>query len=212
MMKTVCSKGQTTPVIDVSHYEPHEDWALVKASGIHAMYAKSSEGVGIIDATYHDHVTQAKAAGLLTGAYHFFHDGVDPVKQANLFVRMLKSAPFDLPPVLDWETHDTNAIATNLKSALTFLSIIEKETGMVPMIYSGPYFLLSLKLSPDFARYPLWISHYGVRCPMVPPPWSDWAFWQSTDKFQLAKGIYVDAGIYNGSLDQLQGMKWISPA
>ena len=47
----------------------------VKAAGIAGIIHKATQGLSFQDPTYHDRRTQALAAGLLWGAYHFGEGG-----------------------------------------------------------------------------------------------------------------------------------------
>src|SRR5437870_7656776 len=57
--------------IDVSHYQGTITWSSVKSSGISFAWAKASEGTGYVDPTYAANTTNAKAAGVFIGPYHF---------------------------------------------------------------------------------------------------------------------------------------------
>jgi lysozyme len=45
--------------------------------------------------------------------------------------------------------------------------------------------------------WPLWLASYGIPAPVVPRPWREWKFWQSS-------GTGLDRDVYNGSLRDLQ--------
>src|ERR1035437_6070836 len=58
--------------IDVSHWQGTGiNWASVKTSGVTFAWAKASEGTGYTDNTFAVNEANAKAAGVLIGAYHF---------------------------------------------------------------------------------------------------------------------------------------------
>ena len=98
------------PGIDVSHYQGVVDWAAVAASGEQFAFAKATEGVSVADLYFHDNWAGIKSAGLLRGAYHFFHPDQNAPTQAQSFLAKLTAAngspllaPGDLPATLDLE-------------------------------------------------------------------------------------------------------------
>src|SRR5438094_7014662 len=60
--------------IDVSSYQGSGiNWSSVKASGVSFAWAKATEGLTVDDADFTVNMANAKAAGVLIGAYHFSH-------------------------------------------------------------------------------------------------------------------------------------------
>src|SRR5512143_4019056 len=98
----------TVPGIDVSYWDAGIDWPKVRATGQRFVFVKATEGDSYQDPTFDDNWFGAKSAGLLRGAYHFFHCNIDAKKQADAFINYFKSFndPGELPPVLDLETND----------------------------------------------------------------------------------------------------------
>ena len=91
--------------IDVSHFQRDIDWTALAASDFRFCFIKATEGAGTVDPKFHKNWQGAKNAGLLRGAYHFFHPTSSAAAQAESFLRTL--GPFqsgDLPPALDLET------------------------------------------------------------------------------------------------------------
>ena len=91
----------TTKGIDVSHFQGNVDWAKVKATGAAFAFAKATEGTATIDKMFATNWPAMKNAGLLRGAYHFFHGSKDATDQANFFLSKFSVVAGDLPPVLD---------------------------------------------------------------------------------------------------------------
>src|SRR5262245_12494312 len=58
--------------IDVSHHQGAIDWAQVKASGQTFAFIKATEGADFRDKRFSENWRQARAEGLVTGAYHYF--------------------------------------------------------------------------------------------------------------------------------------------
>ncbi len=191
--------------LDVSHWDEKINWERVKAEDNHFTFIKASEGVSYVDKTFDRNWRDSKATGFLRGAYHFFRPKYSGKLQAELLLRLLASDPGELPPVLDFETHDGISNKTQIARAQEFLDVIEQALGRIPIIYCSPGFQNDLGNPQQFFRYPLWIANYGVPCPKVPPPWTTWQFWQDSEKGRIP-GITtaVDINIFNGTLDQLK--------
>jgi lysozyme len=206
-MKKVCQKGMGVKCLDVSHYDEVIDFKKVKAAGYEMVYIKATEGTTVKDKMFAKNRAAALAAGLLVGAYEFFHPSKDPIAQAKHIESVVgKLGPGEMPYCMDWESTDGVPASTDRERGLQFLEHVEKVTGKIPIIYGGPYFLDALKLDARFAKYPLWVSHYGVACPLVPAPWGVWSFWQTSDKGNVP-GIPAaneDVDVFNGTLENLK--------
>ena len=71
-------------VVDLSHWDPAQDYAAVKAAGILGVIYKATEGTSYTDSTYVQQQKGAKALGLKWGAYHFANSS-DAKQQATNF-------------------------------------------------------------------------------------------------------------------------------
>jgi lysozyme len=203
-VKKVASASQTIKGFDVSHFQPHLDFASQKASGMQFCFLKATEGVSYVDASFKSHWAHAKAAGLLRGAYHFFHPRFEPKAQAVHFVNTVGQLEADdLPCVIDWETTDHMPTPVDVRNGLEFIHEVKRLTGKDPIVYGGPYFLHALCLPEELKEYPLWVAHYGTSAPLVPEPWQVWSFWQYSD-------AGIDFNLFNGSLDQLKKLAGVS--
>jgi lysozyme len=190
--------------LDISHYDGSIDFNKVRSSGRVFCIAKCTEYKP--DSTFNRNRAGAKAAGLLFSGYHFFHPSRDPIAQAKLFLQTSHPEKGELRPMFDWESTDNIPSKLNRERGHAWLEYVEKQIGVPPIIYGGPYFLEALQLDPSFAKYPLCVSHYGTRAPKLPPPWHNWTFWQFTDKGDVP-GIPApdeDLDIFNGSMEDLK--------
>ncbi len=206
-MNKVCPGEVTVRGIDISPYQPKVDWKTLSQSDVEFVFIKASEGLTYRSPVFADHFDHAKAAGLMRGAYHFFRPELDPLKQANNFLEMIrfKYEPTDIPPVLDWETHSGRGPKWDINAALVWLNEVERVIRKRPIIYTNPSRFNELGSPPQFKDYPLWIANYQVKCPFIPLPWTSWKFWQCADHGQIP-GIQgpCDVDIFNGSLDELK--------
>lgn len=200
------------PGIDVSYWEAGIDWNKVRGDGIRFMFAKATEGEGYVDPTFDDNWRGAKSVGILRGAYHFFHPGMNPVKQADKFVQIVKSTNDngELPPVLDLEVTDNQANQTIIDRAKTWLDRVQQSLGKQPIIYSSPGFLKYNFSVPGGGPplwtkdYILWIANYGVSQPSMPPGWLKWTFWQYSETGSVSGvNAAVDLDWFNGTAEQL---------
>ncbi len=72
-------------VIDISHHNDRPDLGRAKRAGIVGVFQKATQGEQFVDPTLTTNRTNARAAGLLWGAYHFGTGG-DGTVQADHFL------------------------------------------------------------------------------------------------------------------------------
>jgi GH25 family lysozyme M1 (1,4-beta-N-acetylmuramidase) len=185
-------------------------WTKVKNAGQSFVFIKATEGQTYTDQYYSANSSGAAAAGLLRGAYHFARpdsSAGDAVGEARHFIGVAGTSPAGhLPPVLDLE--DAGGLSTTALVAWTkaFLREVERLTGRVPIIYTGPSFWQSkMGNSTQFKNYPLWLAQYTTGQPTVPGGWPAYTFWQNTSSFTVP-GITgnVDHNVFRGTLAQLR--------
>jgi lysozyme len=93
-------KGENLiPGIDVSKWQGEIDWSKVANSGVRFAYIKATEGTGYTDPCFAVNWQSAKSAGVLRGAYHFFHPRLDARSQAKTFYATLGNDPGELPSI-----------------------------------------------------------------------------------------------------------------
>lgn len=202
----VCSSGATTFGIDVSRYQGSIDWAQLADAEVKFAYIQISRKIDDIDPKFETNWQAAKDVGILRGAYQRFQPDEDVIGQADIFLEKL--GPFeegDLPPMLDVEDSgglDADMIALHVRQWLTY---VEAQLGVRPIIYTGRYFWRDTLESADFTEYPLWIAHYTDGCPTIPEPWQQWALHQYSSQAVLP-GITentVDVNHFNGTESDL---------
>ncbi len=202
----------TTPLgVDVSHFDGTISWPTVKSSGISFGIAKATEGLTIQDSEFAANWAGMTQAGVVRGAYHFFHPADNGTQQADAFLAMTGAlGRGDLPPFLDWEVIDSSSVATSITEAQRFIDEIALKTGLTTVIYTYPSFWTSTLGSPaQFGAYPLWYASYVSTCPSIPAPWTSWLFWQNSASGTVpgipATGTpaAVDLDVFNGTLQDL---------
>jgi len=82
-------------VVDLSHWDPADDYDAVKRDGIVGVIYKATQGTSYTDGTYVDQQHPAKAAGLLWGAYHFA-EATNVDQQVQNFLRFAAPDPDEL--------------------------------------------------------------------------------------------------------------------
>ncbi len=200
--------GQTTVKgLDVYHGDNGGspiDWNAVAAGGMSFAFVKATEGTTFVDSSFATNWPGVKAAGMVRGAYHFFHSDLDPVAQATFFLATVGPITQDDLLVLDLETTNGQTQATVLSHAETFMATVKAQSGTTPLLYTSPAFLASYG---TLGSYPLWVANYAVSCPNVPSAWSTYTFWQSTGSgtFAPVSGS-VDLDTFNGTLPQLKAL------
>jgi GH25 family lysozyme M1 (1,4-beta-N-acetylmuramidase) len=205
----------TVQGLDVSNYQNARgtiNWTSVKNAGQSFVFIKATEGKTVTDSSYATNDSGTKAAGLLRGAYHFGRpdsSAGDALAEARYFVGVTgTSLSGQLPPVLDLEDDGGLSDAALVTWAKTYLAEVERLTGRVPVIYTGPSFWQTeTGNSTEFTRHPLWIAQYTSGTPTVPGGWPNYTFWQNTSSYTVS-GItgVVDHDYFHGTLSQLQAL------
>jgi lysozyme len=196
--------------IDVSSFQNQVDWTKVKAAGAQFAYLKATEGVTITDTTFASNRANARAAGLVCGAYHLFRPKDTAQAQVDNFVAAVGTVEVgELPPVLDIEVPSdwaNIALAARIKLVTDWLVAVEARLGVRPIVYiNNPDMQALLNNDPSFSQYLLWVAYYPpAPVPIVPPPWTDWAFWQHTGLGTIG-GVTgsCDLDFFQGSLADL---------
>ena len=193
--------GYSIHGMDISKYQSDIDWQ--KVSQVHQgnvrinfVFIKATEGITQQDNLFEKNWKNARRAGIVRGAYHFFYSTRDPLLQAKNFERMVHLRAGDLPPVLDMEvTNDQPGEVIREKSRI-WLEEIQRHYGVTPIIYTNLKFYEKY-LGDDFDQYPLWISHFNEES--QPPTLRKWVFWQHSKSGHVA-GIKstVDFNVFKG--------------
>src|SRR5262245_38422166 len=167
-------------VVDLSHHNTDDgsqiDYQAAKRDGIWGVIYKATESDNYVDETYDEARRQAKAAGLLWGAYHFFRPG-NVADQVEHFLSNAMPGP-DTLLVLDHEDE-----GCSLDDVKEFLQRVEQETGQRPALYSGHVLKEQIgnRIDSYLAGTRLWLAQYGPNLE-VPRNWPGGAWlWQYTD-------------------------------
>ena len=205
---TVCAGGPTIQGVDVSSYDTSVDFAAAHAGGIEFAFVRASDGTQYPDPMFATHWANARAAGVIVGAYQFFRPAEDPIAQADLLLQRAQYQPGDLPPVLDLENAGGLTQAQVVTAVTAWVDHITAAIGRPPIVYAGLYSWPTLTNSADFTTSPLWIAQYtSAACPDIPLPWTKWLFWQygASGTVPGITGAMTDVDVFNGTLADLVG-------
>ena len=177
--------------LDLSGYQH----ATPSLTGLSFVWAKATEGTGYADPMYPVHTAAALRAGIVHGAYHFGHAGVDPVAQARFLV---SHAPHAQLYALDSEG---STRMTRGEVGAFFATIKVARPGEKLALYeslSG----YDQHAGQDFN----WVATWGSTPPSVP-----WTFWQYTSS-GAAPGYSgrLDLDHFNGDLAALHALAGIA--
>lgn len=173
--------------VDISSYQPSVDFAKL-ATERQFVIVKSSEGTGYKNPFYDKHIDAAKAAKLITGAYHFARPDIGlPEVQASYFWNCAGPKKPDIL-ALDLEAGAGDLTAWTVR----FLQKLEQLSGYDPSriyLYSAAWFY-GPHVQPDarLTRWRLWWAAYQSSQPATPKPWSQIHIWQNSDK-DIVPGI-----------------------
>jgi lysozyme len=166
-------------VVDLSHWDPADDYQEVLNAGIVACIYKATEGQNYRDPTYVDQQHAAKAVGLRWGAYHFA-DASDVDGQVENFMSFA-CPDEDEVFCLDWEDYGSNTMS--VAQAKDWISKVEAQLHRPGqcVIYSGNTAKELIDGNdPFFGSRRLWLAQYSSS-PVVQESWQTYWLHQYTD-------------------------------
>ncbi len=203
--RTPLLAGYAVHGIDVSSYQGLIDWPEIARQQVRFAFIKATEGTTLRDPRFDRNWREARAAGVVSGAYHYFQPERDGEQQARLFIDTVPRQAGDLPPVLDVEAPRFHDVATLRQEIRQWLTLVETHYGARPILYSN-YAFYQRYLAGHFDDYPLWLAHYEVARPALPA--ARWLIWQHSDEAYLP-GIRgaVDFNVFRGNYADLLALR-----
>lgn len=203
------SKWQDAPSTPI-----HPDFKKMKAAGAEFVICKASQAT-FTDPEYLEYMKNAKAAGMIRGAYHYLDGTKSGVEQANYFCSLIANDMPDLPPIVDYE-ESKNVPSGDITRLKDFCEVVKAKTKRTPIIYTGfGYWVPYGSTDPYWLQYDLWVANWYVITPKIPAPWTSYKLWQYSAKGDgLAFGVeslQIDLDVFNGTLDQLKAYCNIIP-
>jgi lysozyme len=192
--------------IDVSKYQGTIDWPAAARGGVRFAWIKATEGGDRKDDRFEENWHGARAAGIPTGAYHFYYFCRPVEDQIAWFKTHVPPAADALPPVLDMEWNHLSPTcklrppAEKVRADMAaFLAEMEAFYGKRPIIYTTVDFHRDVLHGDALGHHVFWVrsvaSHprekYGGR---------RWTFWQytATGSVPGVRGK-VDRNLFAGS-------------
>jgi len=165
-------------VVDLSHWDPADDYDAVANAGIVGCIYKATEGQSYTDPTYVSQQRAAKDAGLMWGAYHFA-DASNVNGQIDNFMRFACPDPDELF-CLDWE--DNGGDTMSLANVKTWIWEVEKQLGREgqTVVYGGNTIKERGNGDPVLTSRRLWLCQYGSSA-VLPEGYDKYWLWQYTD-------------------------------
>ena len=203
------------------------DWTRVKNAGYVWAWAKASEGVGYQDSQFVNNINNARAAGVLIGAYHYarYDLGNSGANEANWFWQVvspyLRNDGSEIMPMLDVEDDLTNnPMTADQVSAwvVDFCNTFNAKAAQAGytlkmVIYTYPWYSSTYLNSSVTQNYFLDMATLNGENPQTGAPdkrnWPTWSSWQYSWTIHV-DGVPGDGNgsclmdVYNGSLAQMK--------
>jgi lysozyme len=199
-------------VVDLSHWDPADDYDAVLAAGVVGVIYKATEGGGYQDPTYVAQQHAAKDVGLRWGSYHFA-DGSGVSRQIDNYLRYACPDPDELL-CLDWE--DNGGDTMSLTNVKIWVEAVETALGRHGecVIYGGNTIKENGNGDPFLTSRRLWLCQYGDKA-VLPEGYERYWLWQFTDGVygplpHAIEGIGpCDINHYDGDVESLL-LEWAS--
>jgi GH25 family lysozyme M1 (1,4-beta-N-acetylmuramidase) len=177
------------PGIDISSWQPHVNWKTVTADHLKFAYIKATEGTYYRSPDFARQRKGARAAGVVTGAYHFaVPSSSGGAAQARYFAAHgggWKAGA--LPGVLDIETnpYGRRACYGLSHAAMTgwiraFVRTYHARTGWWPVIntFTRWWNRCTGHSTAFAAKDALWINAHRAAAAPLPAGWTSYTVWQ----------------------------------
>jgi GH25 family lysozyme M1 (1,4-beta-N-acetylmuramidase) len=220
--------------IDVSHYQLTINWTSVKSAGIAFAWAKATDGATSSgdDAYFVGNASNAKAAGVPIGAYHYAHpESNTPGSEAAHFWSVaspyIKGDGKSLMPMLDIEGSALNGHvgATSLSDWINqWCNAVVSNSAAIGLVVKPAIYVSACNACAFDTTVSQWscdVANYGTsngsNDPQNGSPWSScsscerwgtgtsaWNFWQF-ESVGTVPGISgnVDHDVWNGTTNSL---------
>jgi lysozyme len=196
--------------IDISHHQDLGlDLAAARRDGIEFVFIKATQGSSFVDSEFTHNLGEARAAGLLTAAYHYVTASATAAAQAANISRVV---PQDVPVIPDVEDGSGNLDLTR-----DIVGRLQRAGYVVPLLYLPRWYWNRLGSPPLGGLPPLWSSRYpDNQVGLLLEEWADvpahyWdgygglpvAVLQFTSSARIAGHQPLDANAFMGTRQQL---------
>ncbi|MGO9567008.1 MAG: glycoside hydrolase family 25 protein, partial [Desulfomonilaceae bacterium] len=167
--------------IDVYSGSGFITWTSVKNAGISFAWAKASEGTGYDDGQIINNINNARAAGVLIGAYDYarYDLGISATDEANYFWSIvspyIKADGTELMPMLDVETPTSLSMAQVSAWVNAWCQQIVNNAAAAgitvhPVIYTYPSYC-DTYLDSSVTQWWLWMADLNNEDPQTGAPY-----------------------------------------
>lgn len=187
--------------IDVSYAQGAINWRKVRLAGINFAIIRASRGYiseqkpMMQDVTFEYNITEATAAGIDVGVYHYLYATTveEARKEAKFFIETIKPYKITYPVILDVEEQYQADLGKEKITAIckAFLEEIE-AAGYYAMIYANKAWLTNYLDMEQLKDYDVWLAQWNT----IPTYNGPFGMWQYSSK-GIVSGIdgYVDLNI-----------------
>ena len=202
--------------VDVSWWQgENSNWSTAKASGVdYSIIRATYTGTDpkrfkmAVDSKFAGHYARAKAAGVMTGVYHFSQakTAEEGKKEAEFVIARLKALgigpkDLDLPVYMDYEFNSRlkskNLTMTNGTAAANAFCAVVRANGYQPGIYANlTFFRNKLNVSQIGSDVDMWCAQYNSSCGLG----TRYSKWQYTSSGKI-NGILNYLGLWKSSVD-----------
>lgn len=170
-------------VVDVASYQGNltvNDYKIMKSYGVKGVIVKLTEGTNYKNPYAQTQITNAKAAGLTVGAYHYsqFNSESGARDEANYFASAARSLGLGNDVVMADDLEDSATKHGNIQAnVMAFANQLKSNGYHRPILYTYQSYVSSTGLNPSafgdsniwMASYPyapssdnLWFTNYGM--------------------------------------------------
>lgn len=148
--------------VDVSSYQ---SGATLSTNFGSFAIVKATQADRYVNPAMAKHLAQARAAGMLTGVYHFANNGTHTAAaEADHFITTVSSEIGKSILVLDWEDENHTS---DVAWAKAWLDRVKAKTGIAPMIYMSASVAKAYSWDAIAKDYGLWVAGYLYSRPNV---------------------------------------------
>lgn len=197
--------------VDVSNFQPSFDWQAERGR-ISFAFIKATEGTTFTDPDFATNWRQAKAVGLVRGAYHFANPKNPAADEVSSFLSVVRAQGLRRGDLLALDLEVTDGLPPSQVAgyAQAWCAGVARATGHTPVVYTFLSFAQQGNCA-GLGRYPLWIAEPSAPPgrPSVPGPWTTWAFHQYGTT--LVGSNTVDVDVFHGDAAALRAFAGPSP-
>ena len=199
--------------IDVSKWQGHIDWDVMKASGVDAVYMRAYNGTRK-DERLDQYAEGARRVGLPFGLYTYWRPKYTAREQVDRLLAAHAETGAVLIPMIDVEHGDGKPPTVIGQSVTDGVRMVQEQLGVAPVIYTAAWFWNPAVKGAEVSHCPLWLARYSTPQPPVDPRnWADFALdykqpavpsgWHTWDAWQFSADGNFRGPTYGASSSHL---------